>query len=53
MAYLLSCDTVRLVSVPDRRDWERRGRHPMESLISAAAKSDVPVLITAGKARAK
>ena len=53
MDYLLSCDTVRLVSAPDRRDWERRARHPMESLIRAAARSDVPVLITAGKARAK
>ena len=26
MDYLMSCDTVRLVSVRDRRDWERRLR---------------------------
>jgi DNA-binding NtrC family response regulator len=53
MEYLLSCDTVRLVPAADRRDWERRARHPMESLIRAAGRSDVPVLITAGKTRAK
>ena len=49
MDYLLSCDSVRLVAAPDRRDWERRGHHPMESLIRAAANAEVPVLITAGK----
>ncbi len=53
MDYLLSCDSVRLVSAPDRRDWERRGAHPMESLIRAAANAEVPVLITAGKNRAR
>ena len=52
MDYLLSCDSVRLVAAPDRRDWERRGQHPMESLIRAAANAVVPVLITAGKTRA-
>src|SRR6476620_8214177 len=53
MDYLLSCNSLRLVTAPDRRDWERRGHHPMESLIRAAATAEVPVLITAGKTRAK
>ena len=53
MDHALSCDTVRLVAAPDRRDWERRGKHPMEGMIRAAARTDVPVLITGSKARAK
>jgi len=53
MEHALSCDTVRLVAAPDRRDWERRGKHPMEGMIRAAASTDVPVLFTGSKARAK
>ena len=53
MDYALSCDTVRLVAAPDRRDWERRGKHPMEGLIRAAASADVPVLITGAKRERK
>jgi DNA-binding NtrC family response regulator len=53
MEYVWSCDTVRLVAAPDRRDWQSRGTHAMDGLIKAAASADVPVLITAGKARAR
>jgi two-component system response regulator AtoC len=53
MAYLLSCDSVRIVAAADRRDWKRRSTHPLESQIRTAAGTRVPVLISAGKARAR
>jgi DNA-binding NtrC family response regulator len=53
MEYLLSCDSIRIVAAADRRDWKRRSAHPLEAEIRTAASTHVPVLITAGKARAK
>ena len=53
MEYLLSCDGIRIVAAADRRDWKRRTAHPLETEIRTAAGSHVPVLISAGTARAK
>lgn len=53
MDYLLSCDSIRIVAAADRRDWTRRAGHPLEAQIRSAAGTHVPVLISAGKARAK
>jgi DNA-binding NtrC family response regulator len=56
MEYLLRCDNnsdIRIVAAADRRDWKRRSLHPLEAEIRTAARSHVPVLISAGKARAK
>ncbi len=53
MEYLLSCDTIRIVAAADRRDWKRRSAHPLEHQIRGAAGIHLPVLISAGKARAK
>src|SRR5690349_15768887 len=56
MEYLLRCDNdsnIRIVAAADRRDWKRRSVHPLETEIRTAARSHVPVLISAGKARAK
>lgn len=53
MEYLLSCEGIRIVAAADRRDWKRRTAHPLETEIRTAASTHVPVLITAGKARAK
>jgi two-component system, NtrC family, response regulator AtoC len=53
MEYLLSCEGIRIVASSDRRDWKRRTAHPLEAEIRTAAGTYVPVLITAGKARAK
>jgi DNA-binding NtrC family response regulator len=53
MDYLWSCDSIRLVASPDRRDWTRRSAHPLEAQIRSAAGTEVPVLISACKSRAK
>jgi two-component system response regulator AtoC len=54
MEYLLKCDNnIRIVAASDRRDWKRRSVHPLETEIRTAAGTHVPVLISAGKARAK
>jgi DNA-binding NtrC family response regulator len=53
MEYLLSSDSIRIVAAADRRDWRRRAAHPLESQIRSAAGTHIPVLISAGKARAK
>jgi len=52
MEYLLNCDSVRIVAARDRRNWNRRYAHPLESEIRLAARTRVPVLISANRARA-
>jgi DNA-binding NtrC family response regulator len=52
MDYLLNCDSVRIVAARDRRNWNRRFTHPLEGEIRLAARTRVPVLISANRARA-
>ena len=52
MDYLLNCDSVRIVAARDRRNWNRRYVHPLEWEIRLAARTRVPVLISANRARA-
>jgi DNA-binding NtrC family response regulator len=52
MDYLLNCDSVRIVAARDRRNWNRRFAHPLEGEIRLAARTRVPVLISANRARA-